>query len=230
MAQQELDSEEEFDPDEQAWLTSCDPWGMWRLLPWVGGYSGHQRKHLLLTVAIVRAVESAMADPRSRAVIPIAEAFADGGATDDEMERAHEAARAAYDEAPPANSAAALAARKLWHVWSDLGEAAEAAIEAETATASPEARPEASRRVVQFMRDVFGNPFRPPVFESTWRTANTTKLAQEMYESRDFAAMPILADALEEAGCTVSEILSHCRGDGPHVRGCWVVDRVLGKE
>jgi hypothetical protein len=51
-----------------------------------------------------------------------------------------------------------------------------------------------------------------------------------MYESRDFGAMPILADALQDAGCEDAAILGHCRGAGPHVRGCWVVDLVLGKE
>ena len=55
-------------------------------------------------------------------------------------------------------------------------------------------------------------------------------LARQMYESRDFSAMPILADALQDAGCDNEDILSHCRSDGPHVRGCWVVDLVLGKE
>ena len=54
-------------------------------------------------------------------------------------------------------------------------------------------------------------------------------LAQQMYELRDFGAMPILADALQDAGCTSADILDHCRGPGPHVRGCWVVDCVLGK-
>ena len=54
--------------------------------------------------------------------------------------------------------------------------------------------------------------------------------AQQMYESRDFSAMPILADALQDAGCDNADILDHCRGPGPHVRGCWVVDLVLGKE
>jgi hypothetical protein len=51
-----------------------------------------------------------------------------------------------------------------------------------------------------------------------------------VYESREFSAMPILADALQDAGCDCDDILSHCRGPGPHVRGCWVVDLVLGKE
>jgi hypothetical protein len=51
-----------------------------------------------------------------------------------------------------------------------------------------------------------------------------------MYESRDFTAMPILADALQDAGCDNEQILGHCRGPGLHMRGCWVVDLVLGKQ
>ena len=56
------------------------------------------------------------------------------------------------------------------------------------------------------------------------------KLARTIYDDRRFDLLPILADALEEAGCGDAEILAHCRGPGPHVRGCWAVDLVLGKE
>jgi hypothetical protein len=63
-----------------------------------------------------------------------------------------------------------------------------------------------------------------------WRTDTAVALARQMDESRDFSAMPILADALQDAGCDNDDILDHCRGPGPHVRGCWVVDLVLGKE
>ena len=79
-------------------------------------------------------------------------------------------------------------------------------------------------------RDIVGNPFRPVVFNSSWRTKSTVSLASRMYEEREFAAMPILADALQEAGCEDADILTHCREPGTHVRGCWVVDLVLGKE
>ena len=79
------------------------------------------------------------------------------------------------------------------------------------------------------VRDIFGNPFRPVVFSSDWRTDTAVSLARTMYESREFGAMPILADALQDAGCDNTDILDHCRGDGPHVRGCWVVDLVLSK-
>jgi hypothetical protein len=79
-------------------------------------------------------------------------------------------------------------------------------------------------------REVFGNPFRPVAFDPAWRTPTVTALAQTMYESRDFAAMPILADALQDADCDSDDILDHCRDPKQvHVRGCWVVDLVLGK-
>jgi hypothetical protein len=86
--------------------------------------------------------------------------------------------------------------------------------------------PDAIRRI---LRDIFGNPFRPVAFSSEWRTDTAIALARTMYESREFGAMPILADALQDAGCDSDDILNHCRGDGPHVRGCWVCDLVLGK-
>jgi hypothetical protein len=80
------------------------------------------------------------------------------------------------------------------------------------------------------LRDIFGNPFRPVTFSPAWQTDTVVSLARQMYESRDFSAMPILADALQGAGCDNADILDHCRGPGPHVRGCWVLDLVLGKE
>jgi len=81
--------------------------------------------------------------------------------------------------------------------------------------------------------DMFREVVAPPhegAFRSEWRTSTVTSLAEQMYETRDFSAMPILADALQDAGCGDENILSHCRGAGPHVCGCWVVDLLLGKE
>ncbi|MCE9561744.1 MAG: hypothetical protein K8U57_06775 [Planctomycetes bacterium] len=81
-----------------------------------------------------------------------------------------------------------------------------------------------------FLRDIFGNPFRPVTFDSEWRSDTALSLAKHIYESRDFSTMPILADALQDAGCDNDDILHHCRdANGVHVRGCWVVDLVLGK-
>jgi len=72
-------------------------------------------------------------------------------------------------------------------------------------------------------------PFPPVTFLPEWRTSTVLALARQMYDSRDFSAMPILADALMDANCTDEAILTHCRGPGPHMRGCWVTDACFGK-
>ncbi len=95
---------------------------------------------------------------------------------------------------------------------------------------SSRADPEEEFAQTSIIRDIVGNPFRPITFIPVWRTDTVVSLARQMYESRDFNAMPILADALQDAGCDNYDILNHCRGPGPYVRGCWVVDLVLGKE
>ena len=82
------------------------------------------------------------------------------------------------------------------------------------------------------IRDIFGNPFRPVAIDRCWLSWNSgtiPKLAKTIYADRAFDRLPILADALEEGGCTDTAILEHCHGPGPHVRGCWVVDLLLGK-
>ena len=78
-------------------------------------------------------------------------------------------------------------------------------------------------------KDIFGNPFRPVAFDPRWRTADTVALARGIYDDRAFDRLPLLADALMDAGCADEQVLGHCRSDGPHARGCWVVDLVLGK-
>ena len=82
----------------------------------------------------------------------------------------------------------------------------------------------------RLVRDIFGNPFRPVTIDPSWLTSTTVSLAEGIYSDRAFDRMPILADALQDAGCDSADILGHCRSDGPHVRGCWVIDLLLGKE
>jgi hypothetical protein len=81
----------------------------------------------------------------------------------------------------------------------------------------------------ELLRDIFGNPFRPVAFDPAWRTSTAVALAKGIYADRAFDRLPILADALQDAGCENADVLDHCRGLGPHARGCWVVDLVLGK-
>ena len=89
---------------------------------------------------------------------------------------------------------------------------------------------EAERQAqARLLKELFGNPFRPVAFGPAWRSETVSALAAGIYADRAFDRMPILADALEEAGCDHPDVLAHCRGPGPHARGCWVVDLVLGK-
>jgi hypothetical protein len=87
----------------------------------------------------------------------------------------------------------------------------------------------------QLVRDLFGNPYRPAKVDAcpkwlTWREGTVRRVAQAIYDDRTFDQLPILADALEDGGCDNADILNHCRQPGPHVRGCWVIDLLLGKE
>jgi hypothetical protein len=92
------------------------------------------------------------------------------------------------------------------------------------------------RRSVLLLRDIFGNPFRPVTVSPAWRMPQVVALAQAAYEKRelpagtlDVARLAVLADALEEVGGTDMDLLDHLRGPGPHVRGCWALDLLLGR-
>lgn len=102
-----------------------------------------------------------------------------------------------------------------------------AANEAVDAAADPEAE---KWYQCQLLRDIYGNPFQPIVFESSWGSAEAVELATDIFATWDPANFPRLAKALQHAGCDQAEILKHCRGKGPHVHGCWVIDLILEKK
>jgi hypothetical protein len=94
-------------------------------------------------------------------------------------------------------------------------------------------RSDPSGELADLLRELIGNPFRAPAVEARWLTWNdgtVQSLAMAIYAERSFDRLAVLADALEEAGCTDAPILAHCRGPRPHVRGCWVVDVLLEME
>ena len=90
----------------------------------------------------------------------------------------------------------------------------------------------AAEQLVQasMMRDSLGNPFRPVTLDPSWLSSTAICIAQGIYDDKAFDRLPILADALQDAGCENADILNHLRSDGPHVKGCWALDLVLGKE
>jgi hypothetical protein len=93
---------------------------------------------------------------------------------------------------------------------------------------------ELNRRSCGLVSCIFGNPFQPRAVVHpdilAWQGGTPLKIARGIYEERAFDRMPILADALEDAGCADAALLGHLRSPAPHVRGCWVIDALTGRE
>ena len=81
----------------------------------------------------------------------------------------------------------------------------------------------------KLLRCIVGNPFRPVTIDTQWQTSEVVTLAQTIYDNPAYDRLPQLAKELKNVGCTDKDVLKHCRSKGPHVRGCWVVDQLLGK-
>ena len=216
---------------EQEWLACEDPWPMLRFLKG----KASDRKLRLFAVACCRRVWHLLSDERSRNAVEVAERYADGLANREEVLLALSGARKVPDymrqvrgiryQTPKLAAALSLSLNAehkfLIHV---AGNAA-------CLTEAKNNPDEQEQRIqVQLLDDIFANPFHPITLSPSWLTSTVIALANQMYDTRDFSAMPILADALEESGCCESQILEHCRGSGPHTRGCWVLDLLTGRE
>jgi len=212
------------------------------------------RKWRLFAVACCHSVLHSLVDLRCRDAIAVTERLADGNAFSDELEAAQRLACAALEDAGadrkrhpvedvvrvitiPTLDAKSVAHATAMSVVSVIGEMAWKA-EMDHGRRSQKNRRRGAWRQeetiqISLLRDVVGNPFRPATLAPAWLAWNdgvVLKLAQAVYDDRAFDQLPILADALEEAGCDNQDILNHCRQAGKHVRGCWVVDLLLGKE
>ena len=167
-------------------------------------------------------------DVDDRAAVEVSEKYADGEAMATELRAASAAvwsAEGVRSQTPTWRVAAGAASEAdptgegCWDTAWDFYDGADPA-EADALDAAGEAE-------VPLVRDIFGNPFCPVAVDPAWLTAIVVALAQGIYADRAFDRLPILADALENVGCHDEQILAHCRGPGPHVRGCWVVDLLL---
>jgi hypothetical protein len=232
---------------EEEWLNATDPTPMLRFLR----DKASDRKFRLFGVACCRSIWHLLPNEAARTVVSVAERFAEGVATEDELGLAQEAFSFAGFEAdyPHDTYIAAVAqgaveqlaresditfARRTRRVvpnWPEQAyEAASGAAHGATfSIPGPTQRAEQLARLSALLRDIFGNPFRPVAVDPSWLTSEVRSLAEGIYEYRAFDQMPILADALQDAGCDNEDVLTHCRQPGEHVRGCWVVDLLLGK-
>jgi hypothetical protein len=212
---------------EAEWLASANPRELLKSL----GKRVSRRKARLFAVACCRRAWRMLTDSRTRHVLELTEQFADGLVTKKQLAPAHQEATAAINGNRGWFTLPEHAALGVFCAASTSRDVVGGAIDAAQYVAFALGElPSASHVHADLVRDIFGNPFRPAVFSSAWCTDTAVALARQMYESRDFSAMPILSDALQDARCDNCDILDHCRGPGPHVRGCWVVDFVLGKE
>jgi hypothetical protein len=221
---------------ETEWLACSDPNEMLGVLHLHGRLS--ERKARLFACACCRRVWDELKDDRSRKAVIVTERFADGMATEEELEIASGAACAAWDtdggmsdclDRPLPYSAAAFNVA-IPPGWWGAAPAFVAPYKI-ILEAARDKEVEGAKQCV-ILRDIFGNPFRPLANDPRrirWNGATILKLARVVYDEHRFGDLPILADALEEAGCTDAAILDHCRQPGEHVRGCWVVDLILGK-
>jgi hypothetical protein len=233
------------------WQAALDPFPMLRYLP--GGKC--RRKRLLLVCAAWHQVRDLLPEERSRIGLDSLDGMAEkgGGIEPDEvawtaMQIEEPVWPRVWEESGnfrpewDAGTAALAATILVCAAALDLGDAylaAEAEAERATDKVGREGAAALSGWTQQLallsacVRDIFGNPFKPsrplPSHVLTWSDGLVPRIAQVIYDERAFDRLPILADALEDAGCHDSDILAHCRGAAPHVRGCWVVDALLGK-
>jgi hypothetical protein len=200
-------------------------------------YRGSDRKFYLAGAAAARHIAHQLTGPRYRKLIELVEQFADGLADGEDLARQQDDAEAELHERMgdlQRNGLSMLQAHKrlaaefaATRAAMPEGFAAFCSALADAARAGK--RSEMWGWQAKMLRDVFGNPFRPVKLDPAWRSRNVVDLARGIYGDRAFDRMPILADSLEESGCTSVTILEHCRRGPVHVRGCWVVDLLLEK-
>ena len=231
--------------NEEEWLACTDPTPM---LDFLRGKVS-DRKLRLFVCACCRRIWHKLFDKQSRRAVEVAERLADGQADPAEVA----AARTEMDELlrrkeqewgeEASLSEAAFLYSHVDHLPRMLAQSAleEGVTTQWTGLAADfkADRPADNRPLVEALHDIFGNPFHSMTISPTilaWNDATVVRLAQAAYEERHLPAgtldngrLAVLADALEEAGCTDADILDHLRGPGPHVRGCWPVDLCLGK-
>jgi hypothetical protein len=239
---------------EAEWLRCTDVRAMLHCLPW----GKHQRKARLFACACCKQISDLLRDNWCRRAIEIVERFVDDRASESERELAERNLLRAIDEIRDQHpypdyltqpEHVARSAVRWMLTWGNRIETIETVASAiataaglitvlksrdrsDTRLVLRSAEAQERERQCRLLRDIIGNPFRPVGVDAgwlAWRDSTVPKIAQTIYEERAFGRMPILADALEDAGCTNDDMLTHCRQSNEHVRGCWVVDMLTGR-
>jgi hypothetical protein len=242
--------------NEKKWLACREPSSLIQRIearPRKEQYRLFWRKLVLFAINCCRHIDHLLVDQRCRNALAICERSLEGDASAKEGDRAFDDVTAAEAEGWEGMTAGQLQALSavtitVWFTFNwdqnqdivaDVRGVAEETARAVTNAARPRgddesymrANPTESSFQAELFREIFGNPFRSVSFDPSWRTSDVLLLAQGIYAERAFDRMPILADALQDAGCDSADILGHLRdSQAIHVRGCWALDLVLGKE
>ena len=230
--------------NELDWLTGADPLAMLDHL----ADRATDRKLRLFACACVRRFWSDFSYPTPREAVAMAERLAEGTATTEEVETMRGQAemsavnapefeqfayRAAAETLAEQASDSARNAREAARLHAVRIAAYEMIYSENEAEAVARASREESRHQVELLNELFGNPFRPAVLEPhwlAWGDGVVVSMAREIEDAQRFEELPYLADALMDAGCTDETLLRHLRQTQGHIRGCWVLDALLGKE
>jgi len=208
-----------------------------------------RRRMTLFACVCCRRIWSALPDARSRELVELSERELDESVSVFDLWEAEDAAKKAAEEitgfatwttwilaemsqaANPADTAAIAECAAKAYAFAELG------VHEPRSSAWIAAERNERRRQAMFLRDIFGNPFRPITIDRTWLTPTVMSLATAAYTARELPSghldpnrLAVLADALEEVGCVNAEILSHFRNSSPHVRGCRPLDLILAKD
>ena len=211
---------------EQEWLTCEDPLKLIDCLLDIYQRKADGRKEYLMSVACCRLIWSLLTDERSRLAVELVEQMADDLTLPALPEEVQSDAQDAYIEACH-GFATATDDRPAYAAFRASFKSPHGAAQVALAIGWDESSGNPVGATI--IRDIYGNPFRPVTADPAWLTSTVVALAQGIYADRAFDRMPILADALQDAGCDNPDVLEHCRGPGPHTRGCWVVDLLLGR-
>jgi hypothetical protein len=224
----------------EEWFTSADIPQMVRRVAG-GPLCLSERKLRLFACACCHRVWHLIPERAARGLVWACERYSDGLLTAAELGELERRLPARHPGRPSPRTLAREAARSVAITWelsfssAPMSAAIGAASNAAEAVGLQKSEGEAAERQVQadLLRDIVGNPLQPVVTDPSWLSWDrgaARGLAQSIYTERAFDRLPILADALEDAGCTDAAIFDHLRTPGPHVRGCFVVDALLGKK
>jgi hypothetical protein len=218
--------------DEATWLACADPAPM---LEFLRGRAS-ARKLRLFAVACCHLVWHWFPDPRSQECVRLAERFADGQASREELDRARSALGGVVnsDDVEGAEAAEAVASPDAHTAAVNTSWIAAGYRHPSGAWVArwPGFGEELRRAQAMLLREIVSNPFRAWTVDPSWLSWNggtVAKVARAIYAQRRFQEIPVLADALEEAGCTDEQLLGHLRSVDEHRRGCFVLDTLLGQ-